>query len=152
MIVIAVGIFLAGKQEIGYVSPGVLAPLGENFWFRFLRVWQAMEKLTLQEEKKKREERALEKHQRLSELFKEDRLSFERERRRMIDEVISSVEDEEKKKRLMAVQESWDRKMRGAGSKQNRFVLAQALFWEHFHEVWCPALEEFDRTLNDKKS
>ena len=39
----------------------------------------------------------MEGHARLSKLFKEDRLGFERERKRMIDEIINSEEDEEKR-------------------------------------------------------
>ncbi|MBW1672621.1 MAG: hypothetical protein JRJ45_03075, partial [Deltaproteobacteria bacterium] len=54
-----------------------------------------MERLKWEQEKEKREKESLEKHARLSKLFKEDRFAFERERKRMIDEIINSVEDEE---------------------------------------------------------
>ncbi|MCD6265581.1 MAG: DUF3135 domain-containing protein [Deltaproteobacteria bacterium] len=109
-------------------------------------------RLKWEEEKEKREKKALENHARLSKLFKEDRFAFERERKRMIDEIINSVEDEEQKNRLRAFQESWDKKMRGAGSRHNRFVLAQTLFWEHFHETWQPAIQKFNYLLNNKQS
>ena len=110
-----------------------------------------MERLKWEEGKKKREKESLEKHARLSKLFKENRLAFERERKRMIDEIINSVEDESQRNRLLSLQESWDKKMRGAGSKHNRFVLAQTLFWEHFHEVWHPTILKLNFILNGKE-
>ena len=98
-------------------------------------------------EKRKIEEKALEEHARLSKLFNEDRLTFERERKRMIQEVINGAKDEEQKKRLRSLQKSWDDKMKKAGSKHNRFVLAQHLFWKHIDEKWNPALREYSRSL-----
>ena len=109
-----------------------------------------MERLKWEEKKEERRNESLGRHARLSKLFKEDRLTFERERKRMIDQVINSVEDEDQRSRLRALQESWDKKMRGAGSGHNRFVLAQTLFWEHFHEIWHPTIQKFNSTLNGK--
>jgi len=51
---------------------------------------------------------------------------------------------------MRAWQSSWDKKMRHAGSKENRLVLAQSFFWDHFHEVWHPAVQEFNQLLNGK--
>ena len=87
-----------------------------------------MEGLKWEKEKEKREKESLEKHARLSKLFKEDRFAFERERKRMIDEIIISVEDEEQRNRLRVFQKSWDKKMRGAGSRHKRFIQAQTFF------------------------
>ena len=109
-----------------------------------------MQRLKWEEEKEKRRKEALERHTRLSKLFKENRFAFERERKRMIDEVINSAEDEEQKNRLRAFQGSWDKKMRGAGSRDNRFVLAQTFFWDHFFETWTPAIQQFNFHLNGK--
>ena len=111
---------------------------------------RAMERLNWQKEKQKIEKESLERHARLSKLFKKDRLSFERERKRMIDEIINSTDDEEQRKTLRDLQTSWDKRMRGAGSSHNRFVLAQSFFWSHFHETWHPAIQQFDSSLNDK--
>ncbi|MEW6667520.1 MAG: DUF3135 domain-containing protein [Thermodesulfobacteriota bacterium] len=102
-----------------------------------------MEKWNSLAEKQKREAAALKEHERLHRLFREDRLSFERERKRAIDSLINSVKDEAQRRSLREFQESWDRKMRGAGSKHNRFVLAQTFFWEHFNEVFLPAMRAF---------
>jgi hypothetical protein len=110
-----------------------------------------MKGLTWEQEKEKREKESLEKHARLSTLFKEDRFAFEQERKRMIEEIINSVEDEEQRSRLRDFQDLWDKKMRGAGSKHNRFVQAQTFFWEHFHEVWHPSIIKFTRLLGNKK-
>jgi hypothetical protein len=107
-----------------------------------------MERSSREREKCRRE--ALERHERLSRLYKEDRLSFERERKRMIDQVMESVEDESQRDRLKALQEDWNRKMKGAGSHHNRFILAKTFFWKHFHEVWQPTIQEINRALNKK--
>ncbi len=106
--------------------------------------------MTWQEEKARRETAARETHARLSRFFREDRFAFERERKRLIEDVINSVDDEGMRLRLRALQDSWDRKMKGAGSPHNRFVLARTFFWEHFHEAWQPSLEEFRRLLDGK--
>lgn len=110
-----------------------------------------MKRLKWEEEKEKRKKVSLEKHARLSKLFKEDRFAFERKRKRMIDEIINSVEDEEQRNRLRALQESWDKKMRGAGSRHNRFIQAQTFFWEHFHETWHPSILKFNCLLNNEQ-
>ena len=107
-----------------------------------------MDRLKWRQERAEREKEALERHARLSRLFRKDRLAFERERKRMIEEVIGSVEDEEQADRLRAFQESWDKRMKGAGSNHNRFVLAQSFFWEHFHEVWHPTIIKYNSILN----
>jgi hypothetical protein len=106
-------------------------------------------------EKEEREETrraALERHQELSRLFREDRLAFERERKKMITEVIESAEDEDLRAKLRALQATWNKRMRGAGSEHNRFVLAQTFFWDHFHTSWQPALDRFSELLNSCKN
>lgn len=107
-----------------------------------------MDRLKWQEEKEKRRKNSLKEHARLHKLFVEDRLSFEREKKRIINEFLNSIEDEEKRKRLQSIQDSWDTKMRHAGSSHNRFVLAQKFFWDHFYETWHPAIQQFNFTLN----
>lgn len=109
-----------------------------------------MESSKWQKEKEKREKASLERHARLSRLFKKDRLAFERKRKTMIDEFIDSVKDADQRSRLRTFQASWDKKMRGAGSSHNRFVLAQTFFWEHFHGVWNPAIQKYSVILNGK--
>ncbi|MFO7783027.1 MAG: DUF3135 domain-containing protein [Thermodesulfobacteriota bacterium] len=101
--------------------------------------------------KEEREQNALQRHAMLSKLFREDRFTFERERRRMIEEIIESAKDDEQKSALRELQADWDRKMKGAGTLRNRFVLAKTFFWEHFHTVWHPAIEEMNRKLNRGK-
>lgn len=107
-----------------------------------------MERLNWAEERELIRKEALEAHARLHKLFKEDRLSFERERKQAIDALINSQEDEGLQKKMRDWQAAWDRKMSHAGSKENRFVLAQSFFWEHFTHVWRPAMGEFNALLN----
>ena len=93
-----------------------------------------------------REERraaSLENHQRLHRLFVEDRLAFERERKRAIDDLIESVKEEDQRERLREQQAQWDKRMRHAKSHHNRLVLAQTFFWDHIVNHWLPALREF---------
>ena len=59
-----------------------------------------MERPKREKGKDKREQKALERHARLSRLFKDDRFAFERERKRMIDEVICRAGDEKQRDRL----------------------------------------------------
>jgi hypothetical protein len=104
-----------------------------------------------QEAKEERKRASLERHSRLSRLFKEDRFAFDRERKRLIEEVIQSVGNEGQKEKLIALQASWDKRMRGAGSAHNRFVLAQTFFWDHFHNTWLPAIQNFESVLMKKE-
>lgn len=106
-----------------------------------------MEKLCEEERHENTRKEALEEHARLHKLFKEDRFAFERERKRMVEEVINGAKDTKQRKKLKALQESWDRKMKNAGSAHNRFVLAQHLFVEHVNKVWNPTMEECCRYL-----
>jgi len=103
-----------------------------------------------EQEKENGEKESLERHARLHRLFTEDRLAFERERKTMIDRFLHSVEDQDQRDRLRALQENWDKKMRHAGSRHNRFVLAQKLFWDHFFQVWNPGIQEASRLLNKR--
>ncbi len=107
-----------------------------------------MENWTLEDKRKEREKESLKKHARLCALFKKNRFAFELERKKMIDEIINSSEDEEQRNSLRAIQASWDKRMKGAGSSHNRFVLAQTFFWEHFHEIWQPGIQKYNFQLN----
>lgn len=109
-----------------------------------------MESLNWAKEKERIRKEALDNHERLHKLFVENRLAFERQRKNAVDGLINSIEDPAKRARMRALQDSWDRKMKNAGSKENRFVLAQVFFWEHFHEVWQPAIKEFNALLSGK--
>jgi len=100
-----------------------------------------MEPLHWEKNREEREKKALEEHARLRRLFKENRFAFELERKKAIAAVIESARTEEMKEGLRALQASWDRTMKHAGPKENRLVLAKTLFWDHFHQVWTPAIE-----------
>ncbi len=102
------------------------------------------------QEKEQREKASLNKHARLSKLFKENRFAFELERKKRIADLINRVEDPEQRQRLWSMQADWDIKMKNAGSAHNRYVLAQTFFWEHFHEKWQPALQQFSRRFSDE--
>ena len=103
------------------------------------------------DKKEEREKAALGRHARLSALFRENRFLFELERKRMIAAVIDGAPDEALRTELRSFQESWDSKMKSAGSEHNRYVLAQAFFWEHFHERWQPALREISQRIHGIK-
>ena len=94
-----------------------------------------MDKIKWEEEKTTRRKIYIEKHERLHRLFIENPFFFEQEKRKMINEIIDRVKNEMLQKKLISLQSSWDRKMRKAGSKENRFILAQFLFWEWIQKV-----------------
>ncbi len=98
-------------------------------------------------ERKSNEKRAIEEHERLHRLFKENRFAFELERKKMVNEIIENAGSEAQKNRLRKMQESWDKTMKNAGSKHNRLVLAQHLFWEHVNNIWNPSIQEFSKEL-----
>ncbi len=104
-----------------------------------------------QQDREERRRKALEQHERLHRLFKEDRFAFERWRRQAIEEVINSAPDPELRAKLWKQQEDWERRMKNAGTPQNRLVLAKTFFWAHFFEKWMPAIEEFQQTLSPAK-
>ncbi len=106
-----------------------------------------MEKFNWEEERKTVNENAAAQHERLHKLFNENRFAFEIERKRMINEIIEGAANEAQKKRLREIQESWDTKMKNAGSKNNRLVLAQHLFWDHVENIWNPFIQECSREL-----
>ena len=103
-----------------------------------------MEQKQWEEDTEQRKEEYLKKHSRMAKLFVEDRLSFERERKRLLDEFFNGIEDEDMRGRLRALQASFEKRMKNAGSAHNRFVLAQTFFWDHFHNVWQPGLERMN--------
>jgi hypothetical protein len=114
-----------------------------------------MEKSRWADNREQREKEAIEEHERLHKLFKENRFAFELERKRAIEKIINSARTEQEKERLRALQASWDHKIKNAGSKDNRFILAQTLFWDHFNNVWTPAIQQLSMSLNanlDKKN
>ena len=69
---------------------------------------------------------------------------------KQISEDLLKAKTEDERNRLRAIQNSWDNKMKSAGSRYNRFVLAQTFFWEHFHQNWKPAIEEFSNQMKKK--
>ncbi len=82
-----------------------------------------------------RERKWLEEHDRLSGLFKEDRLTFERERKRRICRAIGRSHSRTGRIRLYELQNHWDTILKHAGSEQNRFVLIQMLFWNQVRDA-----------------
>ena len=96
-------------------------------------------------------EHTVSEHERLSELFRTNRFMFELERKKMIKQVIDSA-PEDQREGLLAIQAKIDKRMKGAGSKENRLVLMQDMFWDHFMNVWKPAIDDLNTTLNGVKS
>jgi len=106
-----------------------------------------MSQLRWEKEKELRRAEYLKRHSRMARLFVEDRLAFERERKQLLDEFFSGIEDEDMRRRLQALQNSYEEKMKHAGSAHNRFVLAQTFFWDHFHKTWQPGIRKMNALL-----
>lgn len=90
----------------------------------------------------------LDEHERLTALFREDRLSFERERKCLIEAAIAAAPDEKCKKKLTLQQQQLDKILQRAGSRQNRLAMMQALFWDHYVNEFLPALNRFIQELD----
>ncbi len=73
-------------------------------------------------DKSERERRWLEEHHRLSKLFVEDRLSFERERKKRLDSAIGRSRSRTGQIRLRKLQNHWYSILKHAGSEHNRFI------------------------------
>jgi len=95
-----------------------------------------------------RKRKWLEEHDRLSRLFKEDRLTFERERKKRINNTIDRSRSRAGRVRLRELQNQWDSVLRGSGSEHNRFVMIQMLFWDQIQEVWSPTLNCYENKMN----
>ena len=110
-----------------------------------------MDKMNWAESREQREKEAMEEHERLHKLFKENRFAFELERKRAIEKIINSARTGQEKEKLRALQASWDNRLKNAGTKDNRFIMAQTMFWDHFNNVWTPAIQELNVVLNGSK-
>lgn len=86
----------------------------------------------------------LDEHDRLANLFKDDRFAFERERKRIIKESIDHMYTRDRR-RLQ--QQELDRILSSTGSSDNRFAMIQALFWHNLFQKWQPALHNNSTTL-----
>jgi hypothetical protein len=106
-----------------------------------------MDRFQWEEEKEQRRAEYLKWHAQMAKLFVEDRLAFERERKRLLDEFFNGIENEDMRRRLRVLQTSFEEKMKHAGSAHNRFVLAQTFFWDHFHKTWQPGIEKANTLL-----
>jgi len=111
-----------------------------------------MDRFRWEEEKEQRRAEYLKRHARMARLFVEDRLAFERERKGLLDEFFNGIEDEDMRRRLRALQTSYEEKMKHAGSAHNRFVLAQTFFWDHFQKTWQPGSRKMNTLLKSLAS
>jgi len=68
----------------------------------------------------------------------------------LIEEVIQSVGNEGQKEKLIALQASWDKRMRGAGSAHNRFVLAR-LSLGPFSQYLAAGYSEFRERSDEER-
>ena len=110
-----------------------------------------MGSLMMEKEKEKGKEEALKRHARLHKLYTEDRLAFERERKRAINELLDSVQDDELRSKMNALQESWDTMMKKAGSGENRLIVAQTMFSTYCYEIWGPLMQKLNSAFNAEK-
>ncbi len=92
-------------------------------------------------------QQSAEEHERLAALFREDRLAFERERRRLIKDTIARYDDKDLRDSLERQQQLLDRALRGSGSPENRLSLISALFWDQVINRFLPALDGTSRRI-----
>ncbi len=98
--------------------------------------------------REKSQQQDMDEIEKLATLFREDRLGFERERRRLIRETIEGYEDRRLREALEKQQRHLDRVLRKSGSSQNRLSLIQALFWDQVVNRFIPALQGTSSRIN----
>jgi len=91
---------------------------------------------------------ALRQHNEWSELFKKDPEAFEKMRRDMVEEVIKNAPPFLQLK-LRAIQARFDKRMRTAGCKENRLVIAHSMLMEMFIEQFNPTMQRVSKELDD---
>lgn len=84
-------------------------------------------------------EEALEEHERLHRLFRENRFCFELERKQAIETTIANARTRHGRERLQKTQDRVDHVLKNAGSVHNRLVLMQMMFWDHVTKPFFPA-------------
>lgn len=87
------------------------------------------------------EKQAIEEHERLSRLFRENRFMFELERKKQIENTLNRIEKKALKDELQEMQNQWDKLMKHAGSPHNRLILMQSLLWDAIRNRWLPSLD-----------
>ena len=68
---------------------------------------------------------------------------FELERKNAIEATINKVENKGHRKNLRQLQKKWDNILKNSGSRHNRFVLIQMLFWDQVNNNYRPTLNCF---------
>ena len=112
----------------------------------FMRQGERMTDVSPKEEKR---QEYLQEHERLARLFVTDRLAFERERRRLIEQTIEdSCRSAPIQERMRGLQKNLDRILKSAGSNENRLALIQAFFWDHIVNKWQPTLHIYLEALH----
>jgi hypothetical protein len=89
-------------------------------------------------------------HEQMSKLFRENRFSFELERKKQISACINNARNQEKKEELQRIQNNLDRILNNSGSEYNRFVLMQMLFWDQVTGKYSPLLNSLKVNLDSK--
>lgn len=84
----------------------------------------------------------------LCELYKIDPEAFENKRKEMIEDVIKSAPAHMQLK-LRLTQAKWDRRMRGAGSAENRLVFAKSILMDQFINEFNPMMQSWAKELKD---
>ena len=95
-----------------------------------------------EESRERRKKEALEQHAKLAKMFREDRFSFELERKRLIGETINEM-PEKMRESMYSLQEKINKRLNNAGSPYNRMVLMNMMFRQQVLDVFLPALYSF---------
>jgi len=85
-------------------------------------------------------EKSLQKHKRLSGLYRQDPGEFEKVTNQMVEDLIRDSPPEYQL-RLRLLQAKWDKRMKGGNTPHNRLTLAKDMFFEHFYNVFQPSLK-----------
>jgi len=101
-----------------------------------------------EDKKKIWKQNSQDEHEQMSRLFRENRFSFELERKKKISACINNAPNLKKKEELQEIQNNIDRILNNSGSEHNRFVLMQMFFWDQVKGQFNPRLKDYKEKLD----
>ena len=84
----------------------------------------------------------------MSKLYKEDPEAFEKKRKELVEEAIINAPPKIQLK-LRSLQSKWDKRMRGAGLKENRLVFAKSMLMDNFINEFKPGIHQLSKIIKE---
>jgi len=106
----------------------------------------------MERERKDREQQWFEDHEEMAQMFQENRLIFELERKRLIGEKIDRYADNHIGPSLSRQQEELEEMLSGNPSPQNRMALVEKVLIDKLHNELAPAVQRLKELTQQQTS